>query len=39
MTEDLNKQLIEKLKGSEFGLQLDEATDNNKDAHFVMYGT
>ncbi|XP_067120060.1 zinc finger BED domain-containing protein 5-like [Centruroides vittatus] len=37
MGEDLNIQLIEKLKGSEFGLQLDEATDNNKDAHLICY--
>lgn len=37
MGEDLNAQLIEKLKGSEYGLQLDEATDNNKDAHLICY--
>jgi hypothetical protein len=36
--EDLNNQLIEKLKGKEFGLQLDEATDNNNnDAHLICY--
>jgi hypothetical protein len=28
IAEDLNDQLTEKLKGKEFGLQLDEATDN-----------
>ncbi|XP_075454497.1 protein FAM200A-like [Ascaphus truei] len=37
MAEDLNDQLIEKIKGKEFGLQLDEATDNNKDAHLICY--
>ena len=37
IAEDLNDQLIEKIKGKEFGLQLDEATDNNKDAHFICY--
>ncbi|XP_075455233.1 protein FAM200A-like [Ascaphus truei] len=37
MAEDLNDQLIEKIKGKEFGLKLDEATDNNKDAHFICY--
>jgi hypothetical protein len=25
------------MKGVEFGLQLDEATDNNKDAHLICY--
>ncbi|KAL4101100.1 hypothetical protein QTP88_012347 [Uroleucon formosanum] len=37
MTDDLNDQLIEKLKEKAFGLQLDEATDINKDAHLVCY--
>lgn len=37
MAEDLNDQLIEKIKKSEFGLQLDEATDTNKDAHLICY--
>ena len=37
MAEDLNDQLIEKIKGKEFGLQLDEATDSNKDAHLICY--
>ncbi|XP_046145958.1 SCAN domain-containing protein 3-like [Osmia bicornis bicornis] len=37
MVEDINYQLIEKIKGVEFGLQLDEATDNNKDAHLICY--
>ncbi|XP_023233596.1 zinc finger BED domain-containing protein 5-like [Centruroides sculpturatus] len=34
---DLNDQLIEKMKGMEFGLQLDEAIDSNKDAHLICY--
>jgi hypothetical protein len=25
------------MKGKEFGLQLDEATDSNKDAHLICY--
>ncbi|XP_075048007.1 zinc finger BED domain-containing protein 5-like [Mixophyes fleayi] len=37
MAEDLNDQLIEKIKGKEFALQLDEATDSNKDAHLICY--
>ncbi|XP_076308575.1 zinc finger MYM-type protein 6-like [Tachypleus tridentatus] len=37
MREDLNNQLIEKLKGKEFRLKLDEATDSNKDAHLICY--
>jgi hypothetical protein len=37
IAEDYNGQLIEKLKGKEFGLQLDEATDNNKDVHLICY--
>jgi hypothetical protein len=37
IAEDLNDQLIVKLKGKEFGLQLDEATDNKNDAHFICY--
>jgi hypothetical protein len=37
IAEDLNDQLIEKLKGMECGLQLDEATDNNNDAHLICY--
>lgn len=30
MAEDLNDQLIEKIKEREFGLQLDEATDTKR---------
>jgi hypothetical protein len=37
IAEDLNDQLIEKMKGKEFGLQLDEATDSNRDAHLICY--
>ncbi|KAL4126049.1 hypothetical protein QTP88_010281 [Uroleucon formosanum] len=37
MADDLNDQLIEKLKKKAFGLQLDEATDINKDAHLICY--
>ncbi|XP_067131393.1 zinc finger BED domain-containing protein 5-like [Centruroides vittatus] len=29
--------LVNIMIGSEFGLQLDEATDNNKDAHLICY--
>jgi hypothetical protein len=36
IAEDLNDQLFEKLKGKKFGLQLDEAKDNN-DAHLICY--
>ncbi|XP_068115052.1 zinc finger BED domain-containing protein 5-like [Hyperolius riggenbachi] len=37
MAEDLNDQITEKMKGKEFGLQLDEATDSHKDAHLICY--
>jgi hypothetical protein len=37
ISQDLSDQLIGKLKGKEFGLQLDEATDNNNDAHLICY--
>jgi hypothetical protein len=37
MVEDINDQLIEEMKGVEFGLQLDEATDNIEDAHLICY--
>lgn len=39
MAEDLNDQLIEKIKNKVFGLQLDEATDNNNDTHLICYVT
>jgi hypothetical protein len=35
MAEDINEQLIEKLKGNNFAIQLDEATDSHNDAHLV----
>ncbi|GBP96300.1 Protein FAM200A [Eumeta japonica] len=38
IVEDFNYQLIEKIKkGEDFGMQLDEATDSNKDAHLICY--
>jgi hypothetical protein len=37
IAEDLNDQVIEKLQGKEFCFQLDEATDNNNDAHLICY--
>lgn len=37
IAEDLNDQLIEKMKGEEFSLQLDEATVSNKDSHLICY--
>lgn len=37
IAEDLNDQLIEKIKGKKFDLQLDEATGSNKVAHLICY--
>ncbi|KAF7490370.1 SCAN domain-containing protein 3 [Sarcoptes scabiei] len=37
MAKDITNQLVEKLRGREYGLQLDEATDSNKDAHLICY--
>lgn len=37
MGKDITNQLVEKLRGREYGLQLDEATDSNKDAHLICY--
>jgi hypothetical protein len=38
IAEDLSDQLFAELKGKEFGLQLDEATDNNNnDAYLICY--
>ncbi|XP_063786065.1 protein FAM200A-like [Pseudophryne corroboree] len=37
MAEDLNDQFIEKMKGKDFALQLDEPTDSNKYAHLICY--
>lgn len=35
--EDINDQLIEKIKGVDFGFQIDEVTDNNKIDHLICY--
>jgi len=35
MTEDINDQLIEKNQRKDIGLQLDEATYNNKNTHLI----
>jgi len=35
MAEDINDQLIEKLIGNDFAIQLDEATDRHNDAHLI----
>ncbi|KFM73138.1 hypothetical protein X975_03192, partial [Stegodyphus mimosarum] len=37
IAEDVQQQLFGKLGEKLFSLQLDEATDSNKDAHFVAY--
>jgi hypothetical protein len=37
VAEDINDQLIDKLKGKDFSLQLDEATDNNNDGYLICY--
>ncbi|KAL4085309.1 hypothetical protein QTP88_027168 [Uroleucon formosanum] len=37
MAEDINDQLIEKLIGNDFAIQLDEATDSHNDAHLICY--
>lgn len=37
MAEDINYQLVDLLKVKEYALQLDEATDNSKDAHLICY--
>jgi hypothetical protein len=37
MSEDMNDQLIEKLKYKHFGIQLDEATDNSNYTHLICY--
>lgn len=37
ISEDINNQLINSLRGKEFGIQLDEATDSHKDAHLICY--
>ena len=35
MTDDIHDQLINQMKEGEFSLQLDEATDNSRDAHLI----
>ena len=35
--DDINDQLVVKMRGNEFSLQLDEATNSNKDAYLICY--
>jgi hypothetical protein len=37
IVEDLNEQLSEKIKNKSFAIQIDEAMNNVKDAHLIMY--
>ena len=37
MAEDIHDLLIDQIKEREFSLQLDEATDNSRDAHLICY--
>ncbi|GFV18570.1 protein FAM200A [Trichonephila clavipes] len=37
ITEDVEQQLFGKLRNKLFSIQLDEATDGDKDAHFIAY--
>ncbi|XP_069092632.1 protein FAM200A-like [Pleurodeles waltl] len=37
MADDINDQLMCNLKGKDFALQLDEATDTQKDTHLICY--
>ncbi|GFS56431.1 SCAN domain-containing protein 3 [Trichonephila clavipes] len=37
IAEDVEQQLFGKLRDKLFSIQLDEATDSNKDAHFIPY--
>lgn len=37
MAEDLNDQSTERIKENTFGLQLNETTNTNKDAHLICY--
>ncbi|GFY24806.1 SCAN domain-containing protein 3 [Trichonephila clavipes] len=37
IAEDVKQQLFGKLRDKLFSIQLDEATDSNKDAHFIAY--
>ncbi|GFX22658.1 SCAN domain-containing protein 3 [Trichonephila clavipes] len=38
IAEDVEQQLFGKLRDKLFSIQLDEATDSNKDAHFIALG-
>ncbi|GFV07748.1 SCAN domain-containing protein 3 [Trichonephila clavipes] len=37
IAEDVEQQLFGKLRDKSFSIQLDEATDSNKDAHFIAH--
>ncbi|GFW63440.1 HTH_Tnp_Tc3_2 domain-containing protein [Trichonephila clavipes] len=37
IAEDVEQQLFGKLRDKLFSIQLDKATDSNKDAHFISY--
>ncbi|GFV36005.1 SCAN domain-containing protein 3 [Trichonephila clavipes] len=37
IAEDVQQQLFGKLRDKFFSIQLDEASDSNKDAHFIAY--
>ncbi|GFX51951.1 zinc finger BED domain-containing protein 5 [Trichonephila clavipes] len=37
IAEDVEQQLFGKLRDKLLSIQLDEATDSNKDAHFIVY--
>ncbi|GFT43708.1 SCAN domain-containing protein 3 [Trichonephila clavipes] len=37
IAENVEQQLFGKLRDKLFSIQLDEATDSNKDAHFIAY--
>lgn len=37
ISEDVCDQLLEKLKGKDFAIQVDEATDIHRDAHLIGY--
>lgn len=37
MSDDITDQITDKLRDRDFSIQLDEAVDNNNDAHFICY--
>jgi protein involved in ribonucleotide reduction len=37
ISDNINDQLIDKLRNNNFAIQLDEATDSNKDAYLICY--